>query len=416
LALDATPLDFAETLARVLAQVRALPAESVPFAGALGRVLASDVQAPADDPTGAKSAMDGYALRAAETAAATDGAPLAFAAQAVIGAGHVAHRPLPPGQAQRIMTGALLPAGADAVVKLEDTRGLADGPFAIRAPLAQGEHVIARGARWRAGQRLLVAGTAVSPEVLGLLAALGQAQVSVRRRPRVALLALGDELVPVGEPLGPGQLHVSNLYVLEALARRAGAETVTLGIAGDDPAEITRRLATHVRAPAEGGCDIVLTLGGSHGGDFDYVEQVLGTLGTTLLVRRTRMIPAGSTMVAARDGCLVFGLPGTPVAAWCAWHALVRPALSGLLGRTPPGPPAVAATLTEPLRSRAGTMHFVPVWLALSPDGAPRATPLNDQALAERPPNLLANGLVLLEPAVTACAAGETVRAWWLVD
>lgn len=412
--IDTTPLAFEETLGRVLAHVQPLAAETVPFAEALGRVLAADVAAPADDPPGPKSAMDGYALRAADTAAAAGAAPLTFTAEAVIGAGHVAARPLPPGAAQRIMTGALLPAGADAVVKLEDTQALADGRFTLTTPLAPGEHVMAQGARWRTGQRLLSAGTAVSPEVLGLLAALGQAQVSVRRRPRVALLALGDELVPVGEPLGPGRLHVSNLYVLEALARRAGAEPVALGIAGDDPAEITGRLAPHVRAPAEGGCDIVLTLGGSHGGDFDFVEQVLDTLGTTLLVRRTRMIPAGSTMVAAREGCLAFGLPGTPVAAWCAWQALVRPALAGLLGRIPAAPPELSVTLTAPLRSREGAMHFVPVWLAVSPDGAMAATPLNDQALAERPPNLLANGLVLLAPAVTACAAGEAVRAWWL--
>ncbi|HEX9844564.1 MAG TPA: molybdopterin molybdotransferase MoeA, partial [bacterium] len=238
-----SPNSHAQSLQAVLARVRPLPVERVPFAETPRRVLAEDVRAERDDPPADLSGMDGYALRAADTAGASAAAPLRFAYEEVVGAGHAPRHALPPGGAVRIMTGAMLPAGADAVVKQEHTRAAGERAFAVVRSLQPGENVQARGSRLRAGEPVLRAGEVLRPQAHGMLAVLGRAEAAVYRRPRVGLLALGDELVPVGQPLAPGRLHVSNLYLLQALLARAGAEPVALGILGDDAAAIQSAVA-----------------------------------------------------------------------------------------------------------------------------------------------------------------------------
>ena len=415
---SAQPNSYRQSLQSALARVRPLPAETVPFAETLGRVLAEDVCAARDDPAADLSGMDGFALRAADTTGASDRTPLSFTYGEVLGAGHAPGRPLPPGGAVRIMTGALLPAEADAVVKQEETRACGDHAFALMRPLQPGENVQAQGSRLRQGESVLRAGEVVRPQAHGLLAVLGRAEVAVHGRPRVGLLALGDELRPVGQPLAPGQIHVSNLYLLQALLARSGAQPVTLGILGDDADALEAAIAAALRGTAtprgEPACDMVLTLGGSMRGDFDFVARVLVRLGVEPIFGHTRMMPARSTHCAARDGRLIFGLPGTPAASWVAFEVLVRPTLDVLAGRRGAARPHVRARLLQPVRSRRGSTHFIPAWLNLPPDGEPTVTPLREAAQDGLPPLLLANALLTCEEEQTGLEADTLVSAVWL--
>jgi molybdenum cofactor synthesis domain-containing protein len=403
-------LPYAEALEVVLSRCAALPVESVPFDAAAGRVLAEDARAAADEPPAPKSAMDGFALRAADTRGASPASPAAFRAAAVVGAGHVRAEAVPPGGAVRIMTGAWLPPGADAVAKQEDTQALADGRFALHAPLRPGENVIAQGAILAAGQLLLGAGRPVTPQALGLLAGQGRAAWPVFRRPRVGLLALGDELVEPGRPLGPGQLYVSNLYALEAACARYGAEPLRLGIAGDDPARIEALVRGALgEGPGAGArCDVVLTLGGSHQGDFDYADDVLARVGARLHFRRTLINMGGSTLFATRERTLCFGLPGTPMASWLAFEVLVRPALWKLAGRADTERPRLPLPLAEALEARPGRTHFIPARVETGPQGA-RVVPLARGTPLALPPSVLANALIHWPPEAEALPAGAVL-------
>jgi molybdopterin molybdotransferase len=390
-------LPYATALETVLAHCAALPAETVAFDATAGRVLAASVRAAADDPPAPKSAMDGFALRASDTQAATAQAPAAFRYEEVVGAGHVRTAALPPGGAVRIMTGAWLPPGADAVAKQEDTHRLEDGRFALSAPLRAGENVIPRGGILRQGRLLLDAGSPVTPQGLGLLAGQGRAGYAVHRRPRVGLVALGDELVEPGRPLESGQLYVSNLYALEALCARYGAEPRRLGIAGDDPERIEAIVRGALGEDAghpQAACDVVLTLGGSHQGDFDFADDVLARLGARLHFRRTLINMGGSTLFATRGPTLFFGLPGTPMASWLAFEVLVRPALWKLAGRARLERPRLQALLAEGLAARGGRTHFIPARLDYGGEGAPRAEPLARGMPLALPPSVLANALI----------------------
>ena len=411
-------ISYQEALERVLAQARPLPAEEVPFAQALGRVLAQDLVADRDEPPAPKSAMDGYALAARDTQGASPAQPRAFAYSEVVGAGHLAKAPLPPGGAVRIMTGALLPRGADAVAKLEDTQALDPAPgasqrFALPRPLRPGENVIPPGARMARGQTLLGTGSVLDAQELGMLASLGRSRINVYRRPRVALLALGDELVELGQPVGPGQIPLSNLYVLQALAGRYGAEARSLGIARDDPAHIRAALEPCLAPAAPPRCDLLLTLGGSHRGDFDFAHSVLEGLGARLHITRTRMNSGPSTLFATVGETLVFGLPGTPATSWMAFEVLVRPALWRLAGRANLGHPTLQARLLEPLALRPGRTHFLPARLQAGP-GEPQVRAIVGTHPLEAPLAPPANALIRCLEGEPAPAPGSLVTVEWL--
>ena len=400
----------------MLAGCRPLPVVEVTFHEALGRVLAEEITAEADDPPAPKSAMDGFALRAAETRGTAPERPTPFAFDEVVGAGRLPRGKAGEGRAVRIMTGALLPEGADAVVKQEDTHHAGEGRFEVLQPLTEGENVVAAGARIAKGERMFSEGDLITPAALGLLAGLGRSRLRVRKRPRVALLAVGDELVEVGQPLTPGRLHVSNLYALAALVARYGGEPVPLGIAGDDPEAIESRLRPVL--PLDGGaaepCDIALTLGGSHRGDFDFAHRVLESVGADIHFRRTRINLGGSTLFATLGATLLFGLPGTPVPSWGAFELLVRPALWKLAGRTHLEHPVFQARLTQPLAATAGRTCFAPAWLAPSGEGPPAVTPLKERGESGLPPSLLANALIQVPEGKEELAAETLVAAAWL--
>lgn len=409
---------YEQSLAAVLAAARPLGMEEAALTEAAGRVLARDLVAERDDPPAPKSAMDGYALRAADTRSAAPQTPVTLVFAEVVGAGHLARGRVGPGQAVRIMTGALLPEGADAVVKQEDTQPAGEGRIALARPLAPGENVIPPGARMQAGERMLAAGTVMGSQAIGVAASLGLARLPVYRRPRVALLALGDELIELGQPLRPGAVHVSNLYALEALAIRYGAVTRRLGIVGDDPGRVLDLLRPCLE-PGPGACDVVLTLGGSHRGDFDFVHTVHERLGAVPVFERTRVNLGPSTRFAMLGDTLLFGLPGTPGASWGAFELLVRPALWKLAGRARMEHPLLHARLGVSYAWRGGRhgqayRHFAPVHLEFPPGTPPLAWPIRGRHALETPASQVADGLMCCPENATALEEGVDVPVMWL--
>ncbi len=412
---------YEQSLALVLQHARPLPVEEVPFAQALGRVLAEPLVSDRDEPPGPKSAMDGYALRAQDTLPAAPGRPVALAFTEVVGAGHLAQGQVGAGGAVRIMTGALLPQGADAVVKLEDTLAQGPGRFALERPLQPGENVVPAGARMASGEPLLPAGEVLDPLALGLLAGMGRTHVRVRQRPRVALLALGDELVELGGQPRPGQILVTNLYVLQALVERYGGTALSLGVARDDPAHIRQRLHPVLEADAAGAtpCHMLLTLGGSHKGDFDFVHSVLEQSGAQLHFSRTRLSAGPSTLFATQGALLWFGLPGSPGASWSAFEVLVRPALWRLAGRARLEHPTLWARLAAvPPRSvlplRPGRANFIPCRLRSAPGAPPEAVPLVGRHPQEEQAALRPDGLIRVLEGQPLPAPGDWVAVDWL--
>ncbi len=313
-------ISIAEARELVLAESRPLPADQVRLADALGRVLAEDVSAGEDLPPFDSSAMDGFALVAGPAAEL----PIVGESRA----GHPAERVLEAGEAIRISTGAALPSGADAVVPVERVEAT-DGHVTVPDTRA-GANVRRAGEDMRAGEPVIAAGTELGPGELGVLAALGRAQVRVGAMPRVAVLVTGDELVEPGQPLEPGQIRNSNGYAVAAQAARAGARVLPARIVRDD------RTATEAAlAEALAQADVVCVSGGVSVGPHDHVKPALAALGVEERFWGVRLKPGKPTWFGARGGKLVFGLPGNPVSAMVTFHLFARPALRRLAGADP---------------------------------------------------------------------------------
>ncbi len=356
-------LTVEEALERVLAAFDTLDAERVPLLEALGRVLAEDIRAEQDIPPFANSAMDGYAVRAADTAGAHSNAPIRLRVIGEVAAGVIAQAVLGPGSALRIMTGAPLPAGADAVVPVEQTTR-AGTEVEIRTPAAPGQHVRPAGEDVRAGVRVLRRGSALGPPEIGMLAALGRAQVRVTRRPRVALVATGDELVALDAIPVPGQIRDANSYSNAAQVLAAGATPLLLGIARDRSEELTHK----IRAGIAQGADVFLTSGGVSVGDFDIVKQVMATEGE-IGFWRVRMKPGKPLAFGRIGGVPVLGLPGNPVSAMVAFEVFVRPALLKMLGAATLHRPTVEAVLADEVAAKDDRRHYLRVRLEFGENG-----------------------------------------------
>jgi molybdopterin molybdotransferase len=386
----------------ILGTLRPLATEVIPFEEALGRVLGEDLTADVPVPPFPQSAMDGFAVRSVDTADATPACPITLSLLGTLAAGHQAVWELSPGTAVRIMTGASIPPGADAVVKREDTECDA-ASVRLGRPVPRHDNIVAPGRDISTGATLLRAGDIIPSWGVGVCAALGKTQVSVYRRPQVGILALGDELVPPHLPLGPGQIHVSNLYALVAAVTKYGGLALNLGIAGDQLEAIEAALR---RA---GEVDLLLTLGGSQRGDFDLVDDLLdGTHGQIIF----REVAANyvRSMIFGRFGRLpLCGLPGSPIASFVAFEAFVRDAIWKLAGRRLLAPMRLQATLDGRLPPTGDRDHFQPVWVEVRPEGL-LATPLQVQKAPNHPPSTLANGLIRRPPASPACEAGHQVQ------
>jgi len=343
----------------VLALVRPLPAEEVPILEALGRVLAVDATSDIDVSPFDNSAMDGFAVRAADLAGATTEVPVVLDVIAHIAAGDdVAGIEVAPGTAARIMTGAAVPAGADSVVMVERTNPVeGDGgtgskvAFEIEPKL--GEHIRHRGEEVTAGDVVLSAGDVLGPAAIGLLASTGHATVAVHRRPRVAVISTGSELVEVAEKPGPGKIRNSNSYSIAAQVMAAGGIPVRYPIVPDD-LDATREAFT--RAAAE--CDFVTTSGGVSVGDFDYVKPVLEELGD-LTFCKVMMRPGNPQTFGTIGGVPLFGLPGNPTSTYVGFEIFVRPALRIMQGFSAIDRPVTRAVLGHDIKKKQDRRYYL---------------------------------------------------------
>ena len=324
-----------QALALVLERVRPLEAEDVPIADAAGRVLAEDAHAAVDLPPFDSSAMDGFAVRAADT-------PGRLAVVGHSAAGRPEVRVLAAGEAIAISTGAVVPSGADAVVPVEHSI-FADGAVEVEA-VASGANRRPQGGDVRAGDPVVLAGTRLGPPQIGALAAVGAAVVRCARRPRVAVLATGTELRAPGEELRPGEIYEANTLLLCAQLASAGAEVAVLDAVADDEHATRAALETGLAA------DVLITSGGVSVGTHDLVRGALADLGAEEVFWRVAVRPGKPVAFATRGATLVFGLPGNPVSALVGFELLVRPAVLSLQGARDPGPAYLPGRLRSPLR------------------------------------------------------------------
>ena len=358
---------MSEALARVCEAAPVLGAERVALPAALGRVAAEDVVSRRAVPNAPNSAMDGYAVRHADLGSGA----VRLRVAATQPAGTVVDATVAPGTAVKLFTGSVIPPGADTVVRVEDADER-DGMLVVRTAPARGANVRGAGEDIRPGQVVLESATVIGPADVGVLASVGRATVLVHRRPQVAILSTGSELVEVDEEPGPGQVVNSNAYTLAAAAREAGADPVVLPIVRDRPDAIRARLAEALRA------DPVLSSGGVSVGDLDFVKEALDGLGVERLFWKVAQKPGKPLTFGRLDGRLLFGLPGNPVSALVCFYVYVRPALRRMQGHRRLHLPVVEATLSAPVRKAAGLTEFVRVRLA-DGDGGPVATAVASQ-------------------------------------
>jgi len=391
----------------ILDAFQALTPVSTVLDAALGRVLAETVVARDNLPPFTNAAMDGYALLAVDTYGATSGAPTRLRVVGEIAAGAVSPATVRSGTAIRIMTGAPLPPGADAVVRFEETDDGRDTPghVLIGRQATAGRNVRPAGEDVAAGTTVLSPGARLFPAEIGLLASLGHATIRTHPQPRIAILATGDEVVPHTTTPGPGQIRDSNGPTLAALVRQAGGVTVDLGIARDT----TNDLRTRLSGAAAAGADLILTVGGVSVGDYDLVKQVLRADGRIELWQ-VRIKPGKPLAFGWLGETPLIGLPGNPVAALVAFHQFVRPAILTMLGRSDLTLPTIHARLMELITNPGGRRHFVRVQVRPDPDGVtPRYTAhLAGPPGAGRLSSLIAaNGLLILPEDRAAAEPGD---------
>jgi molybdopterin molybdotransferase len=383
---------------RILARIAgAVPPEVVPVTRALGRVLADDVQAPFDVPPADNSAVDGYAVASADIPSS---GRRSLDVVGDLAAGAVFDDRLQPGQALRIMTGAPMPAGVDTVYPQENVER--DGDRVWIGPIDKGVNVRLRGEDVETGAIVVERGTVLRPQEIGLITSLGIWQLSVHRRPRVALLSTGDEVAEPGTPRRPGQIYDANRFTLRGSVELSGGEVLDLGIVSDARDELTTRLRE-----AAGMADVVMTSGGVSVGAYDLVKDVLAELGT-IDFWQVAMQPGRPLAFGAIGDTTFFGLPGNPVASLLAFMLFVRPALWKLAGRRRLVPPAWQARALEPLRKRAGRREFKRGVLAYG-DGGWEVRSTGPQGSGILSSMVAGNCLIVLEEERGDVAAGESV-------
>ena len=345
-------IDFADALRRVIVRAKPLAAQSVPLTGSLGRTLAQNVRARAPIPPFAKATMDGYAVRADDSRPDAAGQAAELAVIEDLPAGRISRRAIGRGQAVRIMTGAPLPKGADAVVMVEDTEKAGTRVKIFRA-VAPGDNIGRAGEDLEKGDLILEKGDLIGPAEVGMLAALGLASVRVVRRPKLAVIATGDEIVEPGKKAGPGCIWNSNGYSLLSLAIQAGTEASYLGIARDKNSQLKLKIQKARSA------DILVISGGVSVGDYDLVKEELRGLGVRPVFWQLRIKPGKPTFFGVRGRQLVFGLPGNPTSAMVMFHLFVRPAIDRMLGRKRPGLRSAKALLEQEITVRPGRSQFL---------------------------------------------------------
>ena len=397
-----------EARASVLGRTPTLIAEAVPLAEALGRVLRAPAVSDRDLPPWNRAAMDGFAVRSHDASVAQT----RLVVSGEVRAGTWPDRSVCEGEAFRIMTGAPVPDGADAVIQVERTRMMEPGPTGARdvvleTSVSEGQNVVPRGSEAPQGAELLPAGVRLSAAHLAVLASIGAADPKVGARPRIAVLVTGDEVIDVSLKPAPAQIRNANGPALLAMIHEAGGLGTTYGIVPDDP---VRTRAAIARAFDEGHDGLVLS-GGVSAGDFDFVEEALTELGVTLHVTSVRVKPGAPFVFGTRGETLIFGLPGNPVSSQVTFELFARPALLKMQGATAILRPLLEATLEGPLTNRSGRRNYLPV-RALFVAGALQARPVRTQGSGDVAAHALANALAVLEPDRTTAAAGDRVALY----
>lgn len=391
-------LAFEEALSIVLGAVTPLTAVVLPLGEAAGRVLAENVAADLPLPAFDTTAMDGWAVRAAEVGKT----PALVARAGVAGAGRVTG-PLPAGAAWKVMTGAPMPPGSDAVVPVEDAVEIDAATVRLDAAPRPGAHVRLRGEVFQRGALLLPAGRRLTPADLVLAAAAGRATLRVARPIRAEVLVTGDEIVAPEATPGPAQIRNTNGPLLVSALRRAGAQVTDLGVARDTEEVLVRTF----RAALERGCDLLLTTGGVSAGDFDYVATALEAAGASIRFHKVAIRPAKPILFATKGATLIFGLPGNPVSAAVAFDFFVRPALRAAAGILPPLPPALPARLTASVKNKGPRLAFHPASLSLR-DGEEIVEPIDTKGSHDVLAHARANAFLELPPA-SSFAEGNLV-------
>lgn len=407
-------LSVQEAQQNILLHFEPLEKEYVPLDQAAGRVLADSIRSEIDLPIFNNSSVDGFAVFAADASPASQDQPKSLKVVADIPAGSAANVIISPGQAARIMTGAPLPTGADAVVMVEDTDfnqnvagEAAPRNVAIFKSVRMGENVRKRGADIKNGQEILPVSRVLQAQDIGMLAMLGQAKVPVRRKPKVALISSGDELLPVDAKLEPGKIHDSNTYMLEALARKAGCEVSRLGVAADRY-EAVKELLDQA---ADFHPDVIISSAGVSVGAFDYVKDVVESAGT-LNFWKVDMRPGKPLAFGEYHGIPFFGLPGNPVSSFVGFLVFVRPALERLSGVEMTIKARVRVVLAEGVESD-GRESYLRAMVSRQ-NGTFVAKLTGHQGSGNLFSLVQANALLIIPSGVKSCPPGSEAEAWLL--
>jgi len=385
----------------VLERAAPLAAEQVPLEEALGRILAEEVRSDEPVPGFDSSAMDGFAVRTEDTQGATASAPSELRIAGESRAGRPAASPLLPGDAYQISTGAMIPAGADAVVPVEDAR-TANGRLLVEGAVAAGQHVRRAGEDIAAGETVLERGAELGPAELGVLASLGRSTPRCGQRPRVGVLTSGDELLVAGEAMRPGAVRDSNRHSIPALVERAGAEPLVVATVPDDPAATRSALAPLLEA------DVAIVCGGVSVGEHDHVRGALAELRVEPAFWGVALRPGKPTWFGSRGATLVFGLPGNPVSAIVTFVLLVRPAIAVLAGGAPERT-RTTAILDGDYEKAPGRAHAIRCRLSLREDGW-HAAPAPHQGSHVLTSMLGADCLALAPAESASLRAGERIE------
>jgi molybdopterin molybdotransferase len=401
-----TFISVEEARETVLSEAAPLGVERIPFQEADGRTLAQPITSREDVPPFANSAMDGFAVRRADFEGKD--VPLTLPCAFEIPAGRAPEQAVEASTCAQIMTGAPMPEGADAVAPVEWTETDAEGRVTFDRAPGLGANVREAGEDVRAGQMMIEAGAVVTPPVVGMAASLGYATLEVSRRPRVAVVSTGDELVDVAAELEPGQIRDSNSPSLAAQARNAGAEALAPQHAADDAGAVRRVLEDAL------GADVLLVSGGMSMGEYDFVRDVLEEMGMTWRFWKVRQRPGKPFGFGTLDGTLVLGLPGNPVSSAVCFEVYARPALAKMLGRRPVQRPRHAATLAEGMRAGAELHHFARGVAETDEDGRLTVRSTGAQGSHVYSSMTAANCLVYLPEGMEDPAAGTRVQIEWL--
>ena len=396
------PVSLEEAQHLALAAAVPVATEKVQLENAGGRVLAEEVRALRHEPPLTQAAMDGYAVRSEDVDSASSKKSVFLAVVGTVGPGQQIDQQLERKEAIRVMTGAILPAGADAVVPQEMTEIVAEG-VVVKAPVASGDYLIPAGAELQMDQHLISGSTVLGAKELTILATQGYSTVNVRRQPVVAVLATGSELVEVGKSLDQKGVFASNLHTVSHLVNHYGGRARALGVAGDEVERLARFIEKGSRA------DVIVTTGGTGKGEKDLVSDAVGTLGGDVLFHGVAMSPGKQALFAKLDGTLLFGLPGRPAATYIAFEQLVRPVLLQMFGLSQVFPPETTAVLSGSVKVKGKLLSFLFGRLIFGPAGL-EVESLRSERKGILTEMLAANCLLQVPPGRDRLDKGEPVK------